>query len=423
MPCTNNFIDRISRYYTVMFLLFCNIFVVTEDYYGWPIACWCPEEFTEDEVEYTNNVCWIGNTYHLPFQKTIPANYEVRRNESDEIAYYQWVPLFLFLMAALNYLPRALWRINVLSSGLEVKKMSILAKHTMTAAFDERNKWLNIISDAIDTWCANINTYRGGILAPLRETCATIFPFGCGRHYGNYYISLQIFVRFLYFLNAFGQLFLLNEFLGNKFYVFGYEIISSFLKGEDFTISPRFPRVVLCDFNLRQLTNVHRWTLQCVLPINVFNEKFFLFLWFWYVLLSILSLYNLLKTLASVLYPRHNESFVKKYLKLNKVPMKGRRQRHLIMQFINVHLQYDGVFVLKQLSDNGGSVVMQHIVERLWTKFLDRMDIDQNKTLLNDYDNHSSYSESSMHSVPKTGSLKCQAEPEEECIWVKRTDL
>ncbi|XP_052799428.1 innexin-3-like [Mya arenaria] len=78
--------------------------------------------------------------------------------------------------------------------------------------------------------------------------------------------------------------------------------------------SPRFPLVTFCDFEIRQLQNIQRWTLQCVLPINLFNEKVFIFLWFLLFLMVILSIYNLVSWCYIVMLKRHRYQYVKKYL-------------------------------------------------------------------------------------------------------------
>ncbi len=40
---------------------------------------------------------------------------------------------------------------------------------------------------------------------------------------------------------------------------------------------------------------LHRYVVQCVLPINLFNEKIFIFIWFWFAMLCILTVTSALK--------------------------------------------------------------------------------------------------------------------------------
>ncbi|XP_069111073.1 innexin unc-9-like [Argopecten irradians] len=369
-----NIIDRTNRYYTVMFLSFYNLYLMTDDYIGDPIYCWCPDEFTEQEVKYVHSLCYVANTYYIPYRRQIPSNFDIRREESDEIVYYQWVPLMLFFMAFLFFLPRLVWKLLMLKAGMELKKMCLAAKGTIDVSPEQREKGLTIIAKYIDIFCANISRYRGGPCSSLRERFSKHFILGCGRHYGNYFICCKILVRFLYFCTSFGLLFFLNEFLGNKFYIYGYEVINAFLRGDDWTMTNRFPRETLCDFDLRQLNNVHRWTLQCVLPMNLFNEKFFIFLWFWCTMLSVLNIFNVCVTIGIAVFPFQRNSFVKKYLQMSGIYEKNHLQKTRINLFIHGHLKQDGVFILKQISDNANTVIVQDIIEKMWKLFLARYD-------------------------------------------------
>ena len=90
----DDFTDRLSHRYTTFILVIFAIVVSTKQYVGEPINCWCPAHFTDNHEDYTNKVCWVSNTYFLPFvTKHIPEEEEPRKM----IGYYQWVPLILLM--------------------------------------------------------------------------------------------------------------------------------------------------------------------------------------------------------------------------------------------------------------------------------------------------------------------------------------
>lgn len=108
----------------------------------------------------------------------------------------------------------------------------------------------------------------------IRRRIGSILCCALGRHSGNYLAVTYVFVKLLYIANAIGQLFLLNLFMGRGFSLIGIETIQRWLNGQDMAAVERFPRITMCKFTIRTLgDNIQPFDVQCLLPINIYNEK------------------------------------------------------------------------------------------------------------------------------------------------------
>jgi hypothetical protein len=66
--------------------------------------------------------------------------------------------------------------------------------------------------------------------------------------------------------------------------------------------------------------NIQHYTVQCVLVINIFNEKIFVVLWLWYCLLIVITAFSLLEWLWLVFVPYSSRSFIENHLQLSEMP-------------------------------------------------------------------------------------------------------
>lgn len=369
----DDFIDRLSHHYTTMLLVIFTIVVSTKQYVGDAIQCWCPAQFTDAHVHYANQICWVSNTYHVPVENIIPADPDTRRE--TQLTYYQWVPFILLFMAMLFKLPRITWKVLTYSSSISIDKVLGLIYALQLSPKAERDEKLSELTDYLDSWLQTSEQYRDVCCLQIKQKISQYSCFVCGRRYGNHFITSAIFVKFLYFTNAFMQYFALNAFLGKDFAAWGFEILTGLAdENPDYMKqSPRFPRVTLCDFQIRQMMNVQRWTVQCVLPINLFNSKIFLFIWFWLVFLCVTSLMSLCTNFYATMFHLKRVDFIRKYLTLRRViSYRGEGERRLVHRFVMSYLRFDGFYVLRVAARNATDILTAQIIENLYRKFKER---------------------------------------------------
>ena len=100
-------------------------------------------------------------------------------------------------------------------------------------------------------------------------------------------------LEFFNFINVVFQIFFIDYFLDGEFQSFGLDVLS--YTGLEYENRPDpmakvFPKVTKCTFKKYG----HSGTIEkldglCVLPLNIINEKIFIFIWFWLIFVASVS--------------------------------------------------------------------------------------------------------------------------------------
>merc|ERR1719382_1185677 len=108
----------------------------------------------------------------------------------------------------------------------------------------------------------------------------------------------MLLIDFLNLINVVGNIYLVDAFLGGEFSTYGVKVLNFLEADPENRIDPMaviFPRVTKCSFfKYGPSGTIQTHDAICVLPINIINEKIYVFLWFWLVLLSILTILSVI---------------------------------------------------------------------------------------------------------------------------------
>lgn len=163
---------------------------------------------------------------------------------------------------------------------------------------------------------------------------------------------------------------MMQSFLGFKkrnYTLFGISIAKDILAGVDWQITMVFPRVGFCLVPLKHMGSNNYATAQCVLPVNMLNERIYIFLWFWIALTATITAISIPMWFARMNYEKSRTGFIKKYLKLGEEISK--QDKFMVDKFTRQFLRHDGVFLLRIISMNAGELVCSDIICQLWKVF------------------------------------------------------
>lgn len=366
----DDWVDRLSRRYTVFFLAVCAIIVTGALWIGKAITCWVPKHFTGSHEAYANAYCWVKNTYFLPFEEHIPEAHEEEKRHT--ILYYQWMPFILLGQALLFYLPSTVWESLNVRAGVDFD--SIMETATKLSRVDqsaESEKILKYVTQQIERFLGARKISEEG--EKSRSTKKKVkCPGLCGRRNGAYLIILYIFVKLLYITNIVLQLIILNGLLRTTFAVYGVEFLRNAWIDDHWVHSKTFPRVTMCDFYARRIGNVQRYTVQCVLPINMYTEKIYAFLWFWFFFVLVMSIQNTLVWLSRFIFRSDRIKYVHNHLRRANILKDVPHTTEDVTKFTREYLQQDGVFVLRMIGHNTNNVTVTDVIETLYRNWYER---------------------------------------------------
>lgn len=363
----DDYVDRMSHKLTVIILVCFAFLVSTKQFVGVPMNCWCPAQFTDSHREYADTVCWVSNTYYLPTDEVVPRDRLALQHKKQMICYYQWAPLILIFQAVLSFIPCQIWRFLNQRSGVNLVTIMDAAHVCSEASYLEvREKAVRYIVNHMDRYLLSQREFRTGCLIRIKHFFAKVCCLVGGRLYGNYLITAYLCVKVLYIIVAIVQLMLMEVFLGIEHHWYGAYVVDKLVRGQNWEQSDRFPRVTLCEFELRHQSRVHYYIVQCALSINLFNEKVFVFVWFWFVFVVLVTSVNVLKWLFRSLYWPGQVQYVRKRLRAFDV---AQRDPNVLAKFTENYLRRDGMFILRLISMNMGEVVAGEALCGLWNNY------------------------------------------------------
>lgn len=361
--------DRLHHRYTVALLvIFCAV-ISTSQYAGDPINCWVPAQFTGSFETYTNRLCWLQNTYYVDENQDIPD--DMAEREKTELKYYQWIHLIILAQSLLFLIPRVFWRSLNDKCGIEiVNYVDAAYKFETVDEYSDRDKLMDFLSGHIGQFIKAKDSDRetSGKASYTFKRFLSYLLFWTGKRFGNYLVILYTFIKLFYLANVFGQLFLMTQLLGiENYHWFGFEILQRMALGKDMIANHYFPKVSHCDFKVRELGNDHQYTVQCVLTINIFVEKVYVIIWFWFVLLTIVTLVDLFSFIYRNFFAFNRNAYVKKHLLV--FSSLSTKEQTVFKDFTTKHLKPDVVFVFRLLANNVNAMVVSELVKVMWESF------------------------------------------------------
>ena len=336
--CNDNNVFRLHYKATTALLLVCCLLVTSKQYIGDPIDCIVKGV----DPKVMDTYCWIQSTFSVR-KKMIDKNIRERMpypgvataDEEDEIRYhkyYQWVCFTLFFQAMLFYVPHYLWKM------WEGGKCQMLLMDLQSPVTPEakRREQQNRIAEY----------------------------FRASLHHHNLYAIRFFCCEVLNFVNVMAQIYFTDLFLGYEFTTYGSRVVQFASMDQENRTDPMamvFPKMTKCTFyKYGGSGTIQRLDGLCLLPINILNEKIYVALWFWFIVLATLTGLALLYRLSLLLVPQ---------MRLQIFMVRARLALPEEVAVVARECQIGDWFILCQMGKNMDPIAFSELITALSERF------------------------------------------------------
>jgi len=270
-----------------------------------------------------------------------------------DVSYYQWFGYVLFLQCLMFYGPHFIW--SSLQGLADVAMQGVVDRCVaLRTQLNPVKKRGNIDGTVI---------YLKKMLDKRRNGDYT-FGDGLGDLGTLYYMGSKC----INLLNVLFQFYMINRFVGHGRLDWGFKVLHDAANGIFWDQNGFFPRLSYCEFKREDMASqtIIKET-YCVLMLNMVNEKIFTVLYFWFLGLFIVTLIDLVHSLAIYTFDGMRLHEGKRYLKnVQQLAPDALVTSETKNAFVLDVLGRDGLLLLRFVESHAGILVASQVACRLF---------------------------------------------------------